>query len=123
MLAITRAKVKVDAAFVLPSDFGSGLRKQDDIVWGFWAPTQQEQQVWLQLQNALKTHDQKIDIVYDDTDHPATGKYTQIIYPSSNLNSNWMLFGLLAVVVVLVSSVLLVARKRRKINRVSSFLQ
>lgn len=80
--SVTCGQVKADAAFVLPKDFGSGLRKQDDIVWGFWAPTQQEQQVWLQLQNALATHGQKIDIIYSDPAHPATGQYTTLIYPT-----------------------------------------
>ena len=67
---VTRGQVKADTAFVLSSDFGSGLRKQDDIVWGLWAPTQQEQQVWLQLQNALATHGQKLDVIYSDPTHP-----------------------------------------------------
>ena len=79
---VTRGQVKADTAFVLPTDFGSGLRKQDDIVWGFWAPTQQEQQVWLQLQNALATHGQKLDVIYSDPAHPATGQYATLIYPS-----------------------------------------
>jgi hypothetical protein len=79
---VARGQVKADAAFVLPNDFGSGLRKQDDIVWGLWAPTQQEQQIWLQLQAALATHGQKIDFIYSDPDHPASGQYITLIYPT-----------------------------------------
>jgi hypothetical protein len=78
---VTRGQITADTAFVLPKDFGSGLRKQDDIVWGLWAPTQQEQQVYLQLQNALATHGQKLDIIYSDPTQPATGQYTNLIYP------------------------------------------
>ena len=80
--SVTRGQVKADAAFVLPSNFGSGLRKQQDIVWGLWAPTQQEQQIWLQLQNALSTYGQKLDIIYSDSALPTTGQYATLIYPS-----------------------------------------
>ena len=79
---VTRGQVKADAAFVLPNDFGSGLRRQDDIVWGLWTPTQEQQQVWLQLQNAFATHGQKLDVIYSDPTHPVTGQYATLIYPS-----------------------------------------
>ncbi len=80
--SVTRGQVNANAAFVLPNDFGSGLRRQDDIVWGFWSPTQDQQQIWIQLQNALATHGQKLDIVYSDPAHPATEQYATLIYPT-----------------------------------------
>ena len=76
----SHGSVKAEAAFVLPKDFGSGLRNQQDIVWGLWHPTQENQTVWLRLQDALPNHGQKLDIVYDDPAHPVAGKYSQIIY-------------------------------------------
>jgi hypothetical protein len=51
--SVVRGQVKADTAFVLPQDFGSGLRRQDDVVWGLWGPTDHQQQTWLQLQDAL----------------------------------------------------------------------
>ena len=73
-------QTKAEVAFVLPRNYGAGLRNQQDIVWGLWQPTQQYQQVWPNLQNALAKYGQKLDIVYDDSAHPAAGKYSQIIY-------------------------------------------
>ena len=80
---VTRGQVQADTAFVLPKDFGSGLRKQDDIVWGLWQPTQQEQQIYLQLQNALAKHGQKLDVIYGDPNYQISENYTTLIYPTS----------------------------------------
>lgn len=114
---VTRGQVKADTAFVLPQNFGSGLRNQQDIVWGFWAPTQEEQQVWLQLQNALATYGQKLDIVYNDSAHPAAGKYSTLIYPSSDLLSGWLIIALIGVGVASVLAVSFVAyRRNKKVN-------
>jgi hypothetical protein len=112
--SVTRGQVKADAAFVLPSDYGSGLRSQKDTLWGFWSPSQQEQQIWVQLQNALKTYGQKLDIVYSDPAHPVAGQYTNLIYPSF---TNWLLIALLvAALVEVVAGILVVVRNKRKKN-------
>ncbi len=109
---VIRGQVKADTAFVLPNDFGSGLRKQQDIVWGLWQPTQQEQQVWLQLQNALATYGQKLDIVYYDSVHPASDAYSKLVYPSF---TNWLLIALgVAAVAAVLAGLLVVRRIKRK---------
>jgi hypothetical protein len=77
---VTRGQVKADTAFVLPKDYGSALRNQQDIVWGLWTPTQENQQIWPKLQNALTTYGQKLDIVYDDSPSVLAGNYSRIIY-------------------------------------------
>ena len=111
--SVTRGQVKADTAFVLPNDYGSGLRNQQDTVWGFWSPTQQEQQIWLQLQNALATYGQKLDIVYNDPAHPTSGEYAKLIYPTF---TNWLLIALAvaAAAGVLAGVLVVVRRKRRK---------
>lgn len=78
--SVIHGQVKVDTAFVLPKDFGSGLRNQQDIVWGLWTPSPENQTIWPKLQDALSIHGQKLDIVYDDPAYLATEKYTQTIY-------------------------------------------
>ena len=111
--SVTRGQVKADTAFVLPNDYGSGLRNQQDTVWGFWSPTQQEQQIWLQLQNALATYGQKLDIVYNDPAHPTSGEYAELIYPTF---TNWLLIALAVAAApgVLAGVLVVVRRKRRK---------
>jgi hypothetical protein len=78
--SIQYSKVKADTAFVLPHGYGSGLRNQGDIVWGLWAATEKDQQIWSNLQTALATHGGKLDIIYEDSAYPFAGRYSQVIY-------------------------------------------
>jgi|WetSurMetagenome_2_1015567.scaffolds.fasta_scaffold34495_2 hypothetical protein len=75
-----QGQVKADAAFVLPQNYGSGLRSQNDTVWGLLQPTGNYTQIWPNLQNALKIHGDKLDIIYDDPDHPLAGLYSKVVY-------------------------------------------
>ncbi|HSV49924.1 MAG TPA: hypothetical protein VLH35_06370 [Candidatus Acidoferrales bacterium] len=77
---VKQGSVKAEAVFVLPKDFGSGLRSQKDTIWGLWSPTEEQQQIWLRLQNALAAYGQKLDVAYDDSAYLVTGKYSQVIY-------------------------------------------
>jgi hypothetical protein len=78
--SVTPRQVKADTAFVLPQNYGSGLRRQGDIVWGMWAANDTDSQIWQHMQNALSTYGEKLNIVYDDPAHPAAGRYSQVIY-------------------------------------------
>jgi hypothetical protein len=77
---VIRGQTKADTAFVLPKDFGSGLRNQQDIVWGLWSPSPENQTIWPKIQDAISTYGQKLDIVYDDPAYQVAGRYQQIIY-------------------------------------------
>ena len=72
--------VRGQDAFVLPKDYGSGLRRSDDIIWGLWQPDNSSQQVWNTLQASLAKSSSKLDIVYDDPAFFVSGKYSQIYY-------------------------------------------
>jgi hypothetical protein len=65
---------------VLPQNYGWGMRHPNDNIWGFWQPDDTAQEIWNQLQNKLETRGLKLDIVYEDPNHPATGKYNNIYY-------------------------------------------
>ena len=72
--------VKAEAAFVLPENYGWGMRNPQDKVWGIWQPPQQYEQIWPNLQAALERYGQKLDIVYDDPAYPLAGNYSKIYY-------------------------------------------
>jgi hypothetical protein len=72
--------VSAEVAFVLPNSYGWGMRSPDDNIWGLWQPDETSQQIWTQLQSMLEQFGPKLDIIYDDPDYPATGKYDQIIF-------------------------------------------
>jgi hypothetical protein len=71
---------QAEAALVLPHDYGWGLRRQNDTIWGFWQPDDKAPAVWSSLQNALAVYGARLDIVYDDPAYPVSGKYSQVIY-------------------------------------------
>jgi len=67
-------------AFVLPTDFGGGLRSQNDNIWGLWPGNSTSQQVWSKLQTALGKYGSKLDIVYDDPAYPTGERYLHVYY-------------------------------------------
>jgi len=77
---VTRGGTKAEAALVLPMNYGWGLRRSNDTIWGLWKPDDKSPQVWASLQDSSGKHGSKLDIVYDDPLYPVAGKYTQIIY-------------------------------------------
>jgi hypothetical protein len=77
---VGHGNVKAEAAFVLPKNYGWGMRNAQDTVWGLWQPPQKYEQIWPNLQAALKQYGQKLDIVYDDSAYPVAGSYTKVIY-------------------------------------------
>ncbi len=71
---------KADSVLVLPSNYGWGMRRPDDTIWGLWGADERSQQVWEQLQSALSRHSSRLDLVYDDPAYLVAGKYRQIYY-------------------------------------------
>lgn len=69
--------VKVQAALVLPSGYGWGMRSPADTIWGIWPADNQSQQVWNAVQSALTKCGSKLDIIYDE---PTVGQYQHVYY-------------------------------------------
>jgi hypothetical protein len=78
--AVVYGGAQAEAAFVFPKNYGWGLRRQLDSVWGIWDPTMEAQQSWPRLQDAVAKHGLKLDIIYDDPAYPFAGKYKQVYY-------------------------------------------
>ena len=74
------SKVTAQAALVLPSNYGWGMRNPNDTIWGLWQPDAKSQQVWLALQSALAKDGAKLDVVYDSSAFPVSGEYQQVYY-------------------------------------------
>jgi hypothetical protein len=67
-------------ALVLPNNYGSSLRSQNDAIWGIWQPDNNSQQIWTALQSSLAKYGSKLDIIYDDSAYQTAGMYQQIYY-------------------------------------------
>ena len=69
-----------EAALVLPKDYGWGMRRPDDKIWGFWNTDTKSPQIWTNTQKLLDQYGLKLDIVYDDPAYPIQGNYSKIYY-------------------------------------------
>jgi hypothetical protein len=77
--------IKADSVLVLPKDYGFGLRRPDDTIWGFWGPDQYTAQVWNMTQTLLAQHGYNLDIIYDDPNYPLNGQYKNVYFWNSTV--------------------------------------
>jgi hypothetical protein len=73
-------ETQAEAAFVLPKNYGWGMRHIEDWIWGFWGPDEKSQQIWEISRKLLEQYGASLDIVYDDPEFPVTDKYQLIYY-------------------------------------------
>ncbi len=68
------------AALILPKDYGFGMRRVDDKIWGFWGPDRLSQPIWNSTQKLMNQFGVGLDIVYDDPAYPPMGNYSQLYF-------------------------------------------
>ena len=73
-------KTTGQAALVLPENYGWGMRRIDDRIWGYWGPDDLSPQIWTLYHKLLTQYGLALDIVYDDPDFPLEGVYQEIYY-------------------------------------------
>ncbi len=71
---------QADAAFVLPKNYGWGMRNPNDRIWGIWGPDDKSAQIWSNSEKLLSRHGLRLDIVYDDPAFPLSGRYSRVYY-------------------------------------------
>jgi hypothetical protein len=69
-----------DAALVLPSNFGWGVRNPNDTIWGFWKTDNRTQQVAIIASKLLTQYGANLDIVYEDPAYPVANVNYQHVY-------------------------------------------
>jgi hypothetical protein len=70
----------VEAALVLPYNYGWGLRNMDDKIWGFWGPDDKSPLIWNNTQTLLNKYGLRLDIIYDDAAFPIQGNYLKVYF-------------------------------------------
>jgi hypothetical protein len=73
-------KTTGQAALVLPENYGWGMRRIDDKIWGYWGPDDLSPQIWTLCHKLLAQYGLALDIVYGDPDFPLEGVYQEIYY-------------------------------------------
>lgn len=71
---------QAEAVLVLPPNYGWGMRRPDDRIWGFWGPDEKSPQIWEISRELLSQYDLRLDIVFDDPEFPVAEKYPHIYY-------------------------------------------
>ncbi len=79
-------QVDADAAFVLPKDYGWGMRSPHDSIWGFWPPDDLSPIIWDRMTALVTKYGFRLDIIYDDPQFNFTSKYSKIYYLSSSMD-------------------------------------
>jgi hypothetical protein len=115
---VVHGGIKAEAVLVLPKDYGWGMRHENDTVWGLWKVDGTSQQIWTQLQNKLKQYGSKLDIVYNETAYPVTGKYSQIYYwnQSATLFATPFLIELLVAATITAAVTIMVIRAKSRLK-------
>ncbi len=77
------ASENAQAALVLPSNYGWGMRSPTDKIWGLWNSDANSPVIWAKMNQLLETYGSKLDIIYNDTTFNFEEKYQNIYYWNS----------------------------------------
>jgi len=80
----TKAEEKV--AFVLPKDYGWGMRNPEDNIWGLWPADDRAPNIWSKMNQLINENGLKLDIIYDDQQFDYAQKYQTIHYWQKTTN-------------------------------------
>jgi hypothetical protein len=75
-------KVQTNIAFVLPKDYGWGLRRPDDSIWGLWPADNVSSVIWDKMNTLTERYGLQLDIVYDDPRF-SFAEYSKLYYWNS----------------------------------------
>lgn len=74
-------KVEAEVAFVLPKDYGWGMRRLDDNIWfPEWGSDNQSLLIWENMNKLIERYGLKLDIIYDDPRFGFEEKYSNIYF-------------------------------------------
>jgi hypothetical protein len=74
-------KVEAEVAFVLPKDYGWGMRRLDDNIWfPEWGPDELSPLIWENMNKLIERYGLKLDIIYDDPRFGFEEKYSNIYF-------------------------------------------
>jgi len=72
-------------AFVLPKDYGWGMRSSTDNIWGLWWSADGKALIWENMNKLIQKYGLELDIVYDDDRFNIGEKYSTVYYWNSTI--------------------------------------
>jgi hypothetical protein len=73
-------------AFVLPKDYGWGMRKIDDKIWGIWPADEKASSIWENMNKLVTKYGLELDIIYDDSRFNYKEKYSKVYLWNATIN-------------------------------------
>jgi hypothetical protein len=73
-------RIDGEVAFVLPKDYGWGLRSPNDNIWGVWPADDLSLVIWNNMNELINRYGLKLDIIYDDSRFNFEEKYYEIYF-------------------------------------------
>lgn len=67
-------------AYVLPTDYGYGLRGPNDSIWGLWPTDNLSATVWNNVTSLIQQYKPNLDIIYQDDLQSNTVGYAKLIF-------------------------------------------
>ena len=74
-----------NVAFVLPKNYGWGIRSQYDLIWGLWPSDESSPIIWDNMNKLIEKYDLQLDIVYDDSRF-SYAQYSEVFLWNSTIN-------------------------------------
>ena len=78
-------KTKGQVAFVLPRDYGWGMRQPNDSIWGLWPADNLSSVIWEKMTQLTERYGLNLDIVYDDPGI-RLDEYSKVYYWDSDIS-------------------------------------
>ena len=73
-------------AFVLPKDYGWGMRYPEDNIWGLWPADEKAPLIWENINKLITQYEFELDIIYDDPTFNYEEKYSTIYFWNATIN-------------------------------------
>ena len=73
---------KANVAYILPPDYGFGLRRADDKIWGLWEPDELSGKAWSDVNKLVATYGFGLDIIFNEPGvvDAARNRYERLIF-------------------------------------------
>ena len=79
-------KITAQVAYILPKDYGWGMRSLYDNIWGIWETDEKAPIIWENLIKLETKYGLKLDIIYDNPRYNPNGKYYKVYLWNATIN-------------------------------------
>jgi hypothetical protein len=79
-------KINAQVAYVLPKDYGWGMRTPNDKIWGIWDADEKSPVIWDNLNKLETKYGLKLDIIYEDPNYNPEEKYSKVYQWNATIN-------------------------------------